>query len=316
MEPIKQNPHPLVSVLVITYNSAPYIIETLDSIRNQTYTNIELIVSDDASSDNTIQLCQQWLSNNRDRFKRVEIIESANNTGVSANLNRAFDASQGEWIKDIAGDDLLVTTCIADCIHYIMQNKDTIYLFAKVQVFGSSQHDNATFEQKTFDYSFFSLSPQEQYNHLLNINNPIPAASCFYNRKKVLELGIRNDETIPLLEDWPKWMSVTKKGIKLHFLDKATVKYRISGHSLTTKEVISIRTYQSFLKFYLNYQFPILYNQNPEKALHDIYEKNMLFYTKYYDLNVKYEKITNSTTYILVNTISKISRKIVHIFKK
>lgn len=65
----------LVSICVLTYNSSEYIIETLDSIKNQNYQNIELIISDDCSFDNTVILCTQWINLNRDRFVRVELIE-------------------------------------------------------------------------------------------------------------------------------------------------------------------------------------------------------------------------------------------------
>ena len=53
---------PLVSVVVISYNSAATIIETLDSVKNQNYSNIQLVVADDASSDNTVELVRDWMN--------------------------------------------------------------------------------------------------------------------------------------------------------------------------------------------------------------------------------------------------------------
>ena len=55
---------PLVSICVITYNSSKTVVETLESIKNQSYSNIELVVSDDCSPDNTVELVQQWLEKN------------------------------------------------------------------------------------------------------------------------------------------------------------------------------------------------------------------------------------------------------------
>ena len=55
------NKFPLVSVVIITYNSEKTIIETLESIKNQTYKNIELIISDDFSKDNTVEICKQCI---------------------------------------------------------------------------------------------------------------------------------------------------------------------------------------------------------------------------------------------------------------
>ena len=70
-----ENYSPLVSVIVITYNSSKFVLETLESIYNQTYSNIELIISDDCSSDETINICQNWLYKNKNRFKNIELID-------------------------------------------------------------------------------------------------------------------------------------------------------------------------------------------------------------------------------------------------
>ena len=59
--------NPLVSVVVITYNSCKYVRETLESAKMQTYRNIELIVTDDGSTDATVDICRKWLEANGDR---------------------------------------------------------------------------------------------------------------------------------------------------------------------------------------------------------------------------------------------------------
>src|SRR5690606_12047202 len=105
--------HPLVSVVVITYNSAKYVLATLESIKAQTYQNIELIVSDDCSNDDTVEICRSWMVENCERFIRTELITTEKNKGIPANCNRGVTASQGLWIKIIAGDDLLLPNCIS-----------------------------------------------------------------------------------------------------------------------------------------------------------------------------------------------------------
>ena len=98
----------LVSVCVVTYNSEKTIRETLDSILAQTYPRLELIVSDDRSTDQTVRICQDWLEENRERFQNTELIVRDQNGGVARNLNTAIQAAAGEWVKPIAGDDLLM----------------------------------------------------------------------------------------------------------------------------------------------------------------------------------------------------------------
>jgi len=80
-----QPENPLVSIIVITYNSSEYVIETLESAKAQTYQNIELIVSDDCSTDETLEICRDWMKKNQDRFVRSELITTEKNTGISGN---------------------------------------------------------------------------------------------------------------------------------------------------------------------------------------------------------------------------------------
>jgi len=73
----------LVSLVVVTYNSACFVAEALESVRVQTWNEIELIITDDNSSDDTVEVCRQWLNANSSRFIRTELLTSEVNTGVS-----------------------------------------------------------------------------------------------------------------------------------------------------------------------------------------------------------------------------------------
>ena len=84
------NEDALISIVVITYNNSNYIEETLESIKSQTYNNIELIVSDDCSTDKTVEITEEWIDKNRDRFANVKLITTPVNTGISKNCNRGL----------------------------------------------------------------------------------------------------------------------------------------------------------------------------------------------------------------------------------
>lgn len=103
---------PLVSIIVITYNSSKYVLETLESAKAQTYKNIELIISDDGSTDETIKICQEWLNTNQHEFVNTELITVEKNTGIPANCNRGVKVAKGEWIKVLAGDDVMLDDAI------------------------------------------------------------------------------------------------------------------------------------------------------------------------------------------------------------
>lgn len=263
---------PLVSVPVVTYNSAKTVLETLESIKTQTYPNIELIISDDCSKDNTIEICHEWLEKNGSRFTRTELLIVPQNTGVSANINRAEAACQGVWIKGIAGDDILLPNCVQDCMDYVAEHPDTIYLVGRMEGFGRSQEEVDEYMNRCFDYSFFDLSAEEQYQRLVFKGNCVPAPAVFYNIERVRELNITNDERIPMVEDYPKWMNVTKKGVRLHGLDKTIVRYRLSENSISTTCTPSLRARQSSALIYINYKFRprFKYYKSPVKKLGEI----------------------------------------------
>lgn len=256
--------HPLVSVPVITYNSAMTVVETLESIKSQTYQNLELIVSDDCSTDNTVAICQEWIEKNKNRFVRTAILTVEKNTGVSANLNRALRACQGKWVKNIAGDDILFCDCVGIYMEYVRKNPDAVCVFSKVEVFGSSR-ENREKVMQWFDYSFFAMSPKEQYEYLQCVRNCIPAATSFYNKNELEKLELNFDERIPLLEDYPMWLNLLSKGVRLDFVDKVTVKYRISETALSTTSTQSIAFRKSNAIFYKLYRFQYEYEHTAKK---------------------------------------------------
>lgn len=217
----------LVSVIVITYNSAATVIETLDSIKNQDYPNVELIVADDCSKDDTTDVVKKWLDDNGSRFVRVELVTSSHNTGVSGNLNRGVERCQGTWIKIIAGDDLLLRNCISENVLCADSNNGVCAIFSRAQFFG----DAAICKRyEHFGYGFFGLNNRERYLLLLTYNT-ILAPTEFISREYLKSVG-GYDEEIPFIEDWPFWIKMFRNNNKVAFINKETVRYRM-GSSLS-----------------------------------------------------------------------------------
>lgn len=266
------NNQPLVSVPVITYNSAKYVLDTLESIKAQTYQNIELIISDDCSTDNTVELCQKWVEENKKRFIRTQIITVDKNTGVSANLNRAENICQGDWLKAIAGDDVLLHTCIEEFVKYINLHPNTIQVFCRMEGFGYPQEEVDEYMKRCFDYSFFDLSAAEQYHRLVFRGNCVPAPAGFCSLKRQSFNVLASDERIPMIEDYPKWMNITKSGIQLHLIDKTLVRYRLSENSISTTHAPSYTTKRSLALIYVHYLFKPRFNyyKSPLKKLGEL----------------------------------------------
>ena len=105
----------LVSVVVLAYRSADTIIETLESIKKQTYPKIELIVTDDGSPDNTVEVVEHWMKDNKGCLSDMKLVTTEKNTGLPSNINRGLQAATGMYYKGIAGDDYLTEDAIEIC---------------------------------------------------------------------------------------------------------------------------------------------------------------------------------------------------------
>lgn len=110
---------PLISICIPTYNGERYLQEALDSVKAQTYKNIEVIISDDNSKDHTLEIC--------DRFKNeVDFpvyIYNHTPSGIGANWNHCIEKANGEYIQFLFQDDILDTNCIDLKLKYALEYK-------------------------------------------------------------------------------------------------------------------------------------------------------------------------------------------------
>lgn len=240
------NSNPLVSVIVISYNSSKYITETLESIKLQTYANIELIIADDCSSDDTIKICEEWLDNNSSRFKRFKIITADKNTGISPNCNRGLYEANGEWVKFIAGDDILINNCIEVFVGYSKLAKQTFF-FSMLRYTVDNPNIISIFLK---GYNLFNTK-DNQLKILLR-GNSLPAATAFMNKRDLLDIG-GFDENYPMLEDYPLWIKAVKNKYKIVFLNEETVIYRIHKDSISDNNATIDITNPDF--FSKNYRY-------------------------------------------------------------
>lgn len=276
-----ENRQPLVSVNVLMYNSSKYILETLESIKAQTYQNIELIMSDDKSTDNTVQICEKWIAKNKDRFASYQILVPDHNTGQSGNYNRAFRAATGEWIKEIDGDDLLLPNCLTDLVEYVNANPEAKYVFGKAICFAKKTKNTIA---NSFDYSFFSKKNNDQLDQLLFKSNCVCSAGSFYNRRYMYDIDFTHDERIPNIEDTPKWINLLRKNVRFFFLDKEIVLYRFYS-GISTQRRLSLRYYKNLALFRRLYQYPAWLEKGTDYALKRITEREIQLYSELLELD-------------------------------
>jgi glycosyltransferase involved in cell wall biosynthesis len=314
--------NPLVSVILITYNSSCFVVETLDSIKTQTYKNIELIISDDGSIDNTLCICNTWLRNNKERFVRTKVVSVEKNTGIPKNCNRGVTEAKGEWLKLIAGDDVLIDDCIMNNIKFISSAPNIEFCFSDIY----SYKDNFLRENLIFDDGSYDLKAKK-FSELSNVfqlqviarGSLIKAPTLFLNKLKLQNIG-NFDESYPFLEDWTTYHNWLQKGYKIHYLPKKTIKYRVNNESIQNfkNELASFSVFTLKLEKVIKDNF-LQYYTLKEKILFYLEYSYYRYYYEKRQLNL-FEKSIQRIWYIFVgksiNNRKKVLDKYFDLHKK
>ena len=237
---------PLVSIAIISFNNENYIGECIESCLAQTYENIEIIIADDASTDNSLKIINEYALLHP---LKIKVIYSKINCGVSSNFNKAVRASKGEWLKYIASDDLLISDCIENYMIEISRlNLKSGILFSKMKTFGSKFKEDISSSKMP---EIFKIDADERIKSIL-VDNTLSSPTAFLNMNTLYELGLSNED-YPFIEDYPMWLKAILNGVSLKYLDIFTVKYRYHDSlSNSLDKIGNIKFYRSRLKFFRN----------------------------------------------------------------
>ena len=279
---LKEN-NPLVSIVIISYNSSKYILELLDSINSQCYKNIELIISDDASKDDTLKKASHWVNLNKQRFQRVLILESKKNVGISRNINRGIKHANGDWIKPIAADDVLLDNCITANLAYVL-DKSIEIVFSKPNLIYDNdisdfyiKHLNQKYQESI---KLFLLPAEKQFLHLLHTVFVCPP-TLFISKNLIEKMSYFNED-IKFSEDLPFYLKLTHNNIRLNLLNKETVKYRLHSKSvgflnrrLLTFDKVLHKEKKKLIMSYMNFKFMFKHPLHFIQIILDFFSKDL-----------------------------------------
>lgn len=239
-----------VSIIVVTYNSASTIIDTLESIKNQSFRDFELIIADDGSKDKTVSIIKEWIKENKDINSKL--VESDKNYGLPHNCNNGLNASNGEYIKLLAGDDTLEKNAIMEYINFVNSHNDYEIAVSDLNVFGDDRNCNEVIEQIIKNNQRVMLEANRQYENLLRYNFITAPSVGLIKRHVLMEFG-GYDENYPAFEDYPLNLKLSQNGYKYIFIPSKLVNYRISKNSITGKKNSFL--FESEKKLFINYRF-------------------------------------------------------------
>lgn len=137
MSPANPQISPLISVLIPLYNHAAYVEECLNSIRDEDWPRLELLVLDDGSKDDSFSILQTWVTKHGGRFENVWIKTQANQ-GICKTLNALIAAANGDFLVIIASDDTLVRGGIRARFEYLQKHPEHLAVFGKVELIGEA----------------------------------------------------------------------------------------------------------------------------------------------------------------------------------
>lgn len=237
---------PLVSIIIPCYNHGDYIMETIDSVLQQSYKNIEIIIVDDGSDDEHTKEVLNTIQN-----PLIKILHQ-NNAGPGVARNNALKIASGKYFVALDGDDLICKDTIADSVIILESYSKTGVVYGNCQYFGEKSE----------------LRKQEPLNISMQINNNT-IALCSVIRTQAFSESGGFDEFLSKkgLEDWDLWLMLIERGWKFHYINKTTFKIRALSSSRTymvankNLEEIKSYVYKKHSDF-LSKEFEFLYHEN------------------------------------------------------
>lgn len=212
----------LVSIITPSYNSEKFISETINSIINQTYTNWELLITDDLSTDNTIEIVEFYVKND----SRIKLFKLEKNSGAAIARNNSINNSKGRYIAFLDSDDLWLKNKLELQIEFMRKNGYAL-TYTSYEKFKN---------RKTFISNIYSLN-KLSYNDMLK-NNYIGCLTAIYDSKilgKILMPNIRRRQ------DYALWLKILKRIDYAYGLDMVLSKYRVLETSLSKGFIANLK---------------------------------------------------------------------------
>ena len=155
---------PRVSIGLPVYNGDRFLREALDSILAQTFTDFELIISDNASTDETSNICQEYAA----KDSRIRYYRNPQNVGAAKNYNCVFELASGEYFKWAAHDDICAPEYLEKCVEILECEPTVVLCYSKTQIINE---DQVIVENYSIDFKSFSPKVYERFYELTRLHH-------------------------------------------------------------------------------------------------------------------------------------------------
>jgi len=218
---------PLVSVIAVCFNHSRFLAECLDSIRNQTYKNVQLLIIDDCSTDSSVLTIRDWIS--RTKMDCTFLVHKEN-MGVCSTLNEALSYANGKYVAMIATDDIWMPEKLARQVAHLESLSESAGV-----LYSDAYQINEDGDQlpRLFieSHRHFAVAPEGNILPALLEGNFIPAMTTLIRRTALETVG-PYDERLAY-EDFDMWLRLSHR-FMFAFSPYISAKYRIVSTSLTS----------------------------------------------------------------------------------
>lgn len=215
----------LVSIIMPVYNAEKYLKDSIESVKKQTYTNWELIMVDDKSSDNSLELIYDLTT---DIKEKVKIVHFEQNKGTATARNKALELSSGEYIAYLDSDDIWMEEKLEKQINFMKENN---YAFTMTS-FNYLRKDGSQKEIKKFPKSL-------TYKQAMR-NTIIQTCTVMGDLKKI-DKKLFEMPNIKRGQDAATWWKILKNGYKIYGLDENLAYYRVGNNSLSSNKLKAVK---------------------------------------------------------------------------
>ena len=265
-----------VSIIVASYNYAQYISKTIESVIAQTYSDWELIIVDDGSKDNSINVIEEYCK--QDNRIKLFTHDNRQNKGLIETIELGIKESVGKYITFIESDDYI--SC-----DYIEKK---IKLFEKYEDLGLIYNNVQCIDNKPSEFLSNRIAEIENYwslkNKPVNVGtlfcyaNYIPTFSCVMVKKNLIE-NCNFDCPKPPLLDWWLWVQIVSQ-TKIYFINEKLTYWRIHSNSYISQEdkyALSYKEQYYFCKFICNFGKPKSFME----LLRFLFIKKLYYFVKF-----------------------------------
>lgn len=208
-----------VSIILPVYNAKEYIKDCIDSILAQTYQNFELIIGDDASTDNSIDICKQYDN------PKIRIIKCEHNYIRTCNTLLKF--CNGDYIARMDADDIMLPNRIQKQVDILEKDKSLSLCCSNRLIIGTDERRDMWVENYVDDFIL-----------RLFCGNFIPHSTVMIRTSFLRNLGIKYKSEYPYAEDYKMWSDIAMNGGTIYAIKEPLIKYRIHDSSISMQNML------------------------------------------------------------------------------